>query len=467
MNIDIKEVLRLEDELKKTLRESPTSSIGLDAKTNLLKYVQVTTVLGFEEAYDDLFYELIENGGLECLRSIAPARSKDLFQPKVSELQDCDEGDRLEQQLQFYLADAELAKPFLDVLVARVAQDSSKYEVQRVGVKSRESTRRKAIKFCGGDVRKITDMARITAICETPEALEQAFSAIMGSLQPQDVLRVANGFNSDWMPSGYRDVKVNAVVHEHLCEIQLQLREFVALKSDQHAVYEWARDLNVTSEMEPEDMFENISPEVVEEMMHLATEDWHGTRPCLEHLQLAAGQYAQAEKGLKQQLLEAEGAKRGFEDNNGKESRMALLDENANRAALCRALSEQGKYDEADALCMREVENTEKAVGSDHPLLANTLINRALLLQSQGKYEEAEQLYTRAVEVLGVTVGEGHPIYARALSNRAGLLVEQGKYDEADTLFKRTQEILEKVLEWDHPRLATTLNNRAMLLTQQ
>lgn len=102
------------------------------------------------------------------------------------------------------------------------------------------------------------------------------------------------------MPSGYRDVKVNAVVHEHLCEIQLQLREFVALKSDQHAVYEWARDLNVTSEMEPEDMFENISPEVVEEMMHLATEDWHGTRPCLEHLQLAAGQYAQAEKGLKQ-----------------------------------------------------------------------------------------------------------------------------------------------------------------------
>lgn len=46
-------------------------------------------------------------------------------------------------------------------------------------------------------------------------------------------------------------------------------------------------------------------------------------------------------------------------------------------------LSFQGKYDEADALCMREVENTEKAVGSDHPLLANTLINRALLLQSQ------------------------------------------------------------------------------------
>eukprot|EP00903_Cladosiphon_okamuranus_P008930 g8548.t1 len=350
MNIDLKEVLRLEDELKKTLRHSPTSSIGLDAKTNLLKYVQINTVLGFEEAYDDLFYELFENGGLECLRSIAPARSKDLFQPKVSELQDCDEGDRLEQQLQFYLADAELAKPFLDELVTTAAEDATKYEVQRVGVKSHESTRRKAIKFCGGDVRKITDMARVTVICEKPEALEQAFSTIMGSLQPQDVLRVANGFNSDWMPSGYRDVKVNAVVHEHLCEIQLQLRDFFTLKSDQHAVYEWARDLNVTSEMEPEDMFENVSPEVLEEMMHLAMEDWHGTRPCLEHLQLAAGQYAQAEKGLKQQLLEAEEAKRGFEGNDGKESRMALLDGNANRAALCRALSEQGKYDEADAL---------------------------------------------------------------------------------------------------------------------
>lgn len=111
---------------------------------------------------------------------------------------------------------------------------------------------------------------------------------------------MANGFNSDWMPSGYRDVKVNPVVNEHLCEIQLQLREFLTLKSGQHAVYEWARDLKVTTEMRAPDMFKNLSREVTEEMIRLARQNWHGTGYCLPDLQLAAGQYDQAEQGLRQ-----------------------------------------------------------------------------------------------------------------------------------------------------------------------
>lgn len=61
-------------------------------------------------------------------------------------------------------------------------QDLEKCEVQCVDVKSLESTRRKAIKFCGGDVRKIADMARVTVICETPEALQQAYLEIKRSL---------------------------------------------------------------------------------------------------------------------------------------------------------------------------------------------------------------------------------------------------------------------------------------------
>ncbi|CAM9418900.1 unnamed protein product, partial [Ectocarpus sp. 4 AP-2014] len=71
--------------------------------------------------------------------------------------------------------------------------------------------------------------------------MEQAFVTILGLLEPQDVLRVKNGFISDWMPSGYRDVKVNPIVNGHLCEIQLHLHGFIVLKSGQHAVYEWAR----------------------------------------------------------------------------------------------------------------------------------------------------------------------------------------------------------------------------------
>ncbi|CAM9679905.1 unnamed protein product, partial [Laminaria digitata] len=103
------------------------------------------------------------------------------------------------------------------------------------------STIRKAKKSYDGNVRKVADMARVTVVCETPALLEQVYMSVMGHLQPQDVLRVTNGFNSDWMPSGYRDVKVNPIVNKHLCEIQLHLRAFLSLKAGQHAVYEWAR----------------------------------------------------------------------------------------------------------------------------------------------------------------------------------------------------------------------------------
>ncbi|CAN0515234.1 unnamed protein product, partial [Ectocarpus sp. 12 AP-2014] len=188
-----------ENELKASC-EGETSPVILDAKMNILKCLQVQTVVQFQLAYDDLYYELNKEGGLECVRSIAPARSRGIVQPKVLDLHNCDEGGQLENQLQFYLVDAELAKPHLDELVRKVAYDSSKYKVQCADVKSWESTRRKASNSCGGDVRKVADMARVTVICATPEALKEAYLAIMG-LPEQDVLRVKNDFNSDWMPS--------------------------------------------------------------------------------------------------------------------------------------------------------------------------------------------------------------------------------------------------------------------------
>ncbi|CAB1103567.1 unnamed protein product [Ectocarpus sp. CCAP 1310/34] len=159
MAVDINELLLLEAELK-TSRERETLPISLDAKLNILKYLQVQT----------------------GLRSIAPVRSKGLFQSKVLDVQDCGEDEKLEPQLQFSLAEADLAKPRLDELVAKVAQDSSKYEVQCVDVKSRESTQRKASRFWDGGVRKVADMARVTVICATPEALEEVYLAIIMAL---------------------------------------------------------------------------------------------------------------------------------------------------------------------------------------------------------------------------------------------------------------------------------------------
>lgn len=179
----IKELLRLEDELVANPCESATSSTSRDAQVNMLKYLQIQTVRDFEAAYDALYFELKKEGRLECLHNIVQPASKGLLQPKVLKLQDHDGDAELEEQLNFYLADALLAKQTLDELVIEVVNDSEMCEVHCVGVKSIESTRRKALKLCGGDVRRIADMARVAVVCDTPEALEQTCMAILGLFQ--------------------------------------------------------------------------------------------------------------------------------------------------------------------------------------------------------------------------------------------------------------------------------------------
>ncbi|CAM9892229.1 unnamed protein product [Ectocarpus fasciculatus] len=465
MAVKIDDLIRLEAELK-TSRKRETSPVGLDAKMNILKYLQVQTVMKYEREYDDLYYELNKTGGLECLRSIAPVRSTDLLQPKVLDLQDCRGNEQLEKQLQFYLADAELAKPHLDELVTKVAHDTNNYEVQRAEVKSRASTRRKANGFCDGDVRKVADMARVTVICATPESLAAAYVAIV-ELSKQGILRVKNGFNSDWMPSGYRDVKLNPVLNEHLCEIQLHLREFFALKRGQHAVYEWARELNVTTEMRGEYLFKIQSPEVTKEMVRLAEENWRGSGYCLPDLQLAAGQYDLAEKSLQQEFRNAVDEARAFEDHDSKEFRRALRTVNTAGSRLAHVLQEQGKYAEAEPLYRRSLAVDEKVCGPDHPQVAIDLTNLAGVLEAQGEYAEAKSLFERSQAIREKVLGLEHPDVATTLNNRAGLLRAQGKYEEAEPLYVRSLVIFEKIYGPDHPVFALGLSNQAGLLESQ
>lgn len=175
---DIDRLLRLETELETRAKSVPCT--GLSARVNLLKHLQVQSVVQYQSAYDALYYDLSKEGGLAYLRNIAPVRSENFLQPK---LKDCGEDEELEKQVELYLAGAKRAKPFLDKLVATVvAKMSRQCEVHDADVKTLESTRRKASTFYGGDVRRVADMARVAVICDTPEALEQAYLAIMGSL---------------------------------------------------------------------------------------------------------------------------------------------------------------------------------------------------------------------------------------------------------------------------------------------
>ena len=114
------------------------------------------------------------------------------------------------------------------------------------------------------------------------------------------VVKVRNGFARDYMPSGYRDVNVNVVVEGHVCEVQLHLRPFFWVKAGQHEVYEWARVLNVTIEMRPDDLFKNVSREVTEAMIDLAKKNWFGLRFITHQLLGRAGRYAEGREVLEE-----------------------------------------------------------------------------------------------------------------------------------------------------------------------
>ncbi|KHJ41288.1 tetratricopeptide repeat protein [Trichuris suis] len=97
----------------------------------------------------------------------------------------------------------------------------------------------------------------------------------------------------------------------------------------------------------------------------------------------------------------------------------------------------RGKYKEAEPLCKRALEIREKVLGTDHPDVAKQLNNLALLCQNQGKNEEVEKYYTRALNIYENKLGLDDPNVAKTKNNLASAYLKQGKYKEAETLYKQ------------------------------
>ena len=152
----------------------------------------------------------------------------------------------------------------------------------------------------------------------------------------------------------------------------------------------------------------------------------------------------------------------------------------------------------------------EKALGPEHPDVAISLNNLALLLlRHQGRYAEAEPLYKRALAIrrkrsvpiiptsrsrstiwlCSTTARSATPRPSRStsarwrstrkrsvpsiptsrlsLNNLAELYRAQGRYAEAEPLYKRSLAIKEKALGPEHPDVAKVLNNLAFLYDNQ
>jgi tetratricopeptide (TPR) repeat protein len=121
----------------------------------------------------------------------------------------------------------------------------------------------------------------------------------------------------------------------------------------------------------------------------------------------------------------------------------------------------EGRYDEAELLQKRALAIREKTLGADHPDIARNLHNLANIAYEQGRYDEAEPLQQRGLAIREKALGGDHPDVAKSLNDIANLTHEQGRYEEAISLYIRALAIIEKALGTDHPLFATALNNLA------
>ncbi len=96
-----------------------------------------------------------------------------------------------------------------------------------------------------------------------------------------------------------------------------------------------------------------------------------------------------------------------------------------------------GNYERALAI-------VEKSLGPEHPHVAASLNNLALLYEAQGKYVEAEPLYKRARVIWEKALGPDHPQVVLGLENYAALLRKTGRSTEADRLEARAMAIRTK-----------------------
>ena len=104
-------------------------------------------------------------------------------------------------------------------------------------------------------------------------------------------------------------------------------------------------------------------------------------------------------------------------------------------------LQTQGRYREAVPLMQRALAIDERVHGPDHPEVATSLNNLALVLQELGDPAGARPLAERALAIDEQAYGSDHPYVAILLNNVAAVLQELGERDTAAAYRARADAI--------------------------
>jgi CHAT domain-containing protein/Tfp pilus assembly protein PilF len=125
-------------------------------------------------------------------------------------------------------------------------------------------------------------------------------------------------------------------------------------------------------------------------------------------------------------------------------------------------LYRSGRYAEAIPLAQQALAIDEKALGLEHPKVATSLNNLAMLYRNLRDYGKAEKLFRDSLAIYEKTLGPEHPNVAISLYNLALVYHELAHYTRAEPLYERSLAIREKRFGPEHPNVAKTLNALAL-----
>ena len=126
--------------------------------------------------------------------------------------------------------------------------------------------------------------------------------------------------------------------------------------------------------------------------------------------------------------------------------------------AQASAVADEGQYADATEIAEKTVALAEEAFGSDHPNLAASLTNLALLKRRLGQYFEAESHYQRALEISQGAFGPSHALVVSIRRSLAATYKEQGKYIAATSVYRVALSVAEGIYGSEDPNVLSALN---------
>ena len=133
---------------------------------------------------------------------------------------------------------------------------------------------------------------------------------------------------------------------------------------------------------------------------------------------------------------------------------------------LTEALWRGGKATDAATLeyANRALEIRQSQLGHDHPIVADSLVEKANVLKKRAEIDDAEKLLKRAIAVYGRVYGKGDSHVAMALNNLGTLYHDTDRYDSSRESLQKAIELYEGLCGPDCFDLTGTLGNLASTL---